>query len=95
MTSRDILVVVAVGQGGTLVLLVLLILANRWIRLRARAAVRPRRALLDAAMKGWALGEVGAELVVRGLEALPTGAAVDAIVAWATRLPGERWLALA
>ncbi len=95
MTARQLLVVVALIQGVLLVALMLLILVNRWVRGRARARLLPRRAVLDTAMKGWALGEVSAELVVRGLEALPTAAAVDSLVAWATRLPGERWRALA
>ncbi len=95
MTARQLLVMVALVQGAVLVALMLLILLNRWVRARARARLQPRRAVLDAAMKGWALGEVHAELVVRGLEALPTAAAVESLVAWSTRLPGERWQTLA
>lgn len=95
MTARQLLVVVALIQGVLLVALILLILVNRWVRGRARARLLPRRVVLDTAMKGWALGEVDSELVVRGLEALPTAAAVESLVAWATRLPGERWRTLA
>lgn len=95
MTARQLLVVIALIQGVVLVGLMLLILVNRWVRGRARARLEPRRVGLDTAMKGWALGEVEAGMVVRGLEALPTAAAVDSLVAWATRLPGERWRALA
>jgi HEAT repeat protein len=46
-------------------------------------------------MRGWALGEIEADLVVRALEALPTAAAIESLVAWSTRLPGERWRDLA
>jgi HEAT repeat protein len=95
LTSRQILIAVALVQGVALFLLVLVILTNRWIRARHRAALRPRREALDAAMRGWAMGEVGADLVVGALEALPTAAAVESLVARSTRLPGERWRALA
>lgn len=95
MTARQLLVVVALVQGVLLVALMILILVNRWLRGRARARLQPRRVVLDAAMRGWALGEVNAELVVRALEALPQAAAVESLVAWAARLPGERWHALA
>jgi hypothetical protein len=95
VTSRQLLVIVAMLQGTMLVALMVLILTNRWIQRRRRAALLPRRAVLDAAMRGWALGEVGPELVGRALEALPTDAAVEALVGWASRLPGERWPVLA
>ncbi len=95
MTARQLLVVVALVQGVLLVVLMLLILINRWVRGRARARLQPRRVVLDAAMRGWAMGEVEADLVVRALEALPRAAAIESLVAWATRLPGERWHALA
>lgn len=95
MTSQDFLVLIALSQCVTLAVLVLLILATRWTRERGRAALRPRRDLLDAAMKGWALGEIDAGLVARDLERLPIPAAVEALVAWSTRLTGERWRALA
>ena len=95
MTSRQLLVIVALIQGGMFVALMVLILTNRWIRRRRLAALQPRRAALDAMMRGWALGEVGTEAVARALEALPTDAAVEALVGWASRLPGERWPVLA
>ncbi len=95
MTARQLLVVVALVQGALLVVLMLLILINRWVRGRARARLHPRRLRLDATMRGWALGEVNAELVVRALVALPRAAAVESLVAWAARLSGERWRALA
>lgn len=95
MTARQLLVIVALIQGVVLVAMMLLILINRWARGRKRARLQPRRAVLDAAMRGWALGEVDADLVVRALEALPMPAAVESLVSWAARLPGERWRALA
>lgn len=95
MTSRQLLVIVALMQGTMLAGLILLIVTNRWIQRRRRAALVPRRAVLDATMRGWALGDVGPELVGRALEALPMDAAVEALVGWAGRLPGERWPVLA
>lgn len=95
MTARQLLVVVALVQGVLLVVLMLLILINRWVRSRARARLQPRRVVLDAAMRGWAMGEVNADTIVRALEALPRAAAVESLVAWAARLSGERWRALA
>lgn len=95
MTSRDLLVVLAAAQIVALAALLIAIFVNRWIRQRRRAGVRPRRAVLDQAMNGWALGEIGPELVARALEALPTPEAVEALVGWAGRLRGERWRALA
>ena len=95
MTSRQLFVIVAMLQGTMLAALLLLILTNRRIQRRRRAVRRPRRAALDAAMRGWALGEVGPEPVRRALEALPTDEAVEALVEWASRLPGERWPVLA
>ncbi len=95
MTSQQLLVIVALLQGTMLAALMLFILTNRWIRRRRRTALLPRRAILDATMRRWALGEVGPEPVGRALEGLPTAAAVDALVEWASRLPVERWSILA
>ena len=95
MIGRHLLVIVALVQGAMFAALMVLILMNRWIRRRRLATLQPRRAALDAVMRGWALGEVGPEAVGRALEALPTTEAVDALIGWATRLPGERWRMLA
>ncbi len=95
MTSRDVLIIVAVSQSVTLAGLLVAIAVNRWIRQRRRARVVPRRVVLDQAMNGWALGEIGPDLVARALEDLPTADAVEALVGWAGRLRGERWRALA
>jgi HEAT repeat protein len=95
VTSRDLLVVVAACQCITLAALVVAVFINRWIRQRRRAMVRPRRVVLDQAMNGWALGEIGPELLARALEDLPTADAVEALVGWAGRLRGDRWQALA
>lgn len=95
MTAEALLLFVALGQGASILALIAALLANRWWRRRRRDRVAPRRMVLDEAIKGWALGEVGPELVVRGLEALPRGDAVAALLAWSVRLTGERWHALA
>jgi len=95
VTARQLLLIVALIQGVLLVALMGLILVNRWVQARKRAHLQPRRAVLDAAMRGWAMSETNPDLVVRALEALPRAAAVESLVAWASRLPGERWRALA
>ncbi len=95
MRAETLLVVVAVLQGGSIVVLLAALLTNRWLRRRRRDRIAPRRMVLDAAIKDWALGDVGPELVVSGLEALPRRDAVAALLAWSVRLTGERWRALA
>lgn len=95
MTAQRLLLFVALLQGASIVALITFLVVNRWLRRRRRSRIAPRRAVLDEAIKGWALGEVGPELVVRALEALPRGAAVEALLAWSVRLTGERWRALA
>lgn len=95
MTAQRLLLIVAVVQGAAILGLIAVLLVNRWLRRRRRSRVGPRRVVLDEAIKGWALGEVGPELVVRALEALPRGDAVAALLAWSVRLTGERWRALA
>jgi HEAT repeat protein len=95
VTSRDLLVVVALAQGVVFLVLVSAILVNRWVRNARRAAVKPRRQALDAAMKGWALDETGPDPVARAVTALPRGIAVDALLGWSTRLPSDRWRSLA
>jgi HEAT repeat protein len=95
MTSRDFLYVVAIAQGLMLAALVALIVLNRWFRVRARARLDPRRRSLDQAMQRWALGQGSLTEVSAGLARLPVPVAVDALVAWASRVPGERWSELA
>ncbi|HJQ64803.1 MAG TPA: HEAT repeat domain-containing protein [Gemmatimonadales bacterium] len=95
MTAQNLLIVVALIQGVLLVGLMLLILINRWVREWARTRLLPRRAVLDAAMRGWAMGETDARFVIRALEDLPQTAAVESLVAWAARVSGERWRTLA
>ena len=91
MTSRQFLLIVAGAQGALLIALVTLIILNRWIRLRRSAKVDPRRIELDAVMLRWALGQADAEEVQRGLARLPVSVAIDALVTWSARVPGERW----
>jgi len=95
MSARHVLAVVALWQAGVFTVLILLILANRWVGVARRARLRPRRQALDAAMKDWALNVRPLAEVVHALAALPPAAAVEALVAWSARLAGERWTALA
>ncbi len=95
MTSRHFLAIVALSQGTLLVSLVILIVLNRWFRLRRRAREHPRRVALDAVMQRWALGEAEVGMVLLRLARLPVPLAVDALVTWSARVPGDRWRRLA
>jgi hypothetical protein len=95
MTSRQFLLIVAAAQGALLVALVTLIILNRWIRLRRSAKLDPKRIALDAAMQGWALGQIGTADVLGALGRLPVPIAIDALMTWSARVPGERWRELA
>jgi HEAT repeat protein len=91
VTSRQFLIVVAAVQGVLLIALIILIILNRWVRLRRRAKVHPRRVALDAVMQRWTLNQAGAADVLRGLARLPVPLAIDALVTWSARVAGERW----
>ena len=91
MTSLQFLWVVAVAQGILLVALVILIILNRWFRVRRSARLQPRRQALDAVMQRWTMGQAPAAEVVQALARLPVSLAVDALVTWSARVPGERW----
>ena len=91
MTSRDFLLVVAAAQGVLFVALVILIVLNRWIRLRRRAKVHPRRLELDAVMQRWALGQAAANEVLRALARLPMPLAIEALVNWSARVASGPW----
>lgn len=97
MTSQAFLLVVALVQGILLAALVILIILSRWVRLRRRAQVHPRRVQLDEAMQRWATGGGAADtaVVLQRLAAVPVPLAIDALVSWSARVPGERWHALA
>src|SRR5207253_100914 len=95
MTGRHFLAVVAVAQGALLVALIILIILNRWFRLRRRARVHPRVVRLNAAMQRWALGSTDLGSVLVHLGRLPIPLAVDALVSWSARVPGDRWRQLA
>jgi hypothetical protein len=95
MTARDFLVVVAIVQGGLLAALLVLIVLNRWFRLRRSSRLNPRREAVDASMRRWTAGTTPLAGVLIGLGRLPTPLAIDAIVKWSARVPGERWRQLA
>src|SRR5437879_3931223 len=71
--------------------LVILIILNRWFRVRRSARLQPRRQALDAVMQRWTMGQAPAAEVVQALARLPVSLAVDALVTWSARVPGERW----
>src|SRR3989442_1221667 len=91
VTNRQFLLIVAAAQGVLLVALIVLIILNRWIRLRRSAKLHPRRLELDAVMRRWTLSQAGADDVLRGLSRLPVSLAIDALVNWSARVAGERW----
>src|SRR5207245_1040885 len=91
VTSLQFLWVVAVAQGILLVALIILIILNRWFRVRGSARLQPRRQALDAVMQRWTMGQAPAAEVVQALARLPVSLAVDALVTWSARVPGERW----
>ena len=95
MTSHQVLFVVALVQGVLLAALIILIILNRWFRLRRRAQIHPRRVAVDASMRRWAAGAAPLTSVLVGLARLPMSLAIDALVGWSARVPGERWRDLA
>jgi hypothetical protein len=91
VTSLQFLWVVAVAQGILLVALIILIILNRWFRVRRSARLQPRRRELEAVMHRWTMGQAPAAEVVGALARLPVSLVVDALVTWSARVPGERW----
>ena len=95
MTARHFLAIVAIVQGALLAALLVLIVLNRWFRLRRSSRLNPRREAVDASMRRWAAGTAPLAGVLVGLARLPTPLAIDALVKWSARVPGERWRQLA
>ena len=95
MTARHFLTIVAIVQGALLAALLVLIVLNRWFRLRRSTRLTPRREAVDASMRRWAAGTAPLAGVLIGLGRLPTTLAIDALVKWSARVPGERWRQLA
>jgi HEAT repeat protein len=95
VTSREFLIVVAVVQGMLLGSLIVLVILNRWFRLRRRAREHPKRVALDASWRRWVAGTAPVTGVLVGLGRLPVPLAIDALVSWSARVPGERWRQLA
>ncbi len=95
MTARHFLTIVAIVQGALLAALLVLIVLNRWFRLRRSTRLNPRREAVDASMRRWAAGTAPLAGVMIGLGRLPTPLAIDALVKWSARVPGDRWRQLA
>ena len=95
MNARAFLIVVAIVQGGLLAALIVLIVLNRWFRVRRSTRLNPRREAIDASMRRWAAGTAPLTGVMIGLGRLPVPLAIDALVKWSARVPGERWRQLA
>jgi HEAT repeat protein len=95
VTARHFLIVVAIVQGLLLAALIVLIILNRWFRLRRSTRLTPRRQAVDASMRRWTAGTTPLAGVLVGLSRLPIPLAIDALVTWSARVPGERWRQLA
>jgi HEAT repeat protein len=95
MTARQFLIVVAIVQGALLGALIVLIILNRWFRVRRSTRLNPRREAVDASLRRWAAGTAPLAGVLVGLSRLPVPLAIDALVKWSARVPGERWRQLA
>jgi HEAT repeat protein len=95
VNARAFLTIVAIVQGGLLAALFALIVLNRWFRLRRSTRLTPRRDAVDASMRRWAAGTAPLAGVLIGLGRLPVPLAIDALVKWSARVPGERWRQLA
>ena len=95
MTGRQFQIVVALVQGALLGALIVLIILNRWFRLRRSTRLQPRRQAVDASMRRWSAGSTPLAGVMVGLSRLPAPLAIDMLVNWSARVPGERWRQLA
>jgi HEAT repeat protein len=95
MSARHFLLVVAIVQGALLGALIVLIVLNRWFRVHHSKRLLPRREAVDASMRRWAAGTTPLAGVLIGLSRLPVPLAIDALVKWSARVPGERWRQLA
>lgn len=95
MSAHAFLIVVAIVQGVLLGALIVLVILNRWFRLRRSTRLNPRREAIDASMRRWAAGTAPLAGVLIGLSRLPVPLAIDALVKWSARVPGERWRQLA
>jgi hypothetical protein len=95
VTSRHFLAIVAFGQAVLFIAFIVLIVLNRWFRLRSRARMRPKRSAVDAAMQRLAMGQADVGVVITRLARLPVPLAVDALVTWSPKIPSDHWGRLA
>ena len=80
MNARAFLTVVAIVQGILLGALIVLMILNRWFRLRRSTRLGPRREAIDASMRRWSAGTTPLAGVLVGLSRLPVPLAIDALV---------------
>src|SRR3989442_1952512 len=89
MSARHFLIVVAIVQGGLLAALIVLIILNRWFRLRRSTRLNPRRQAVDASMRRWAAGTTPLAAVLLRVGRLPPPPAIGGLGSWSARVPGE------
>ena len=85
------LLVIAIVQGILLAGLLILIVLNRWFRVRRRARVHPLRQACDAVFKRWTEGSATTAAVLETLERLPVPVRLDCLGAWAGLTPPPLW----
>ena len=95
MTARHLVLIAALVQGAFLAALLLLIVLNRWWRLARRATVHPLREAAERELRRWAAGDTGVDAVAAALVPLPPPIAIEQLAAWSSRVPQDRWPALA
>jgi len=91
VNADHLLAIVAVAQGALLAGLLILIVLNRWFRVRQRAQLHPRKLASDDAFRRWLAGEAGIAPVLEGLDRLPIPVAIDQLVTWVVRASAPRW----
>lgn len=95
VTARHLVLVAAVVQGAFVAALLMLIVLNRWVRVRRRAAILPRREAAEQQFRRWAAGDSDVAAVAKALVPLPASIAIERLAAWSSRVPVDRWPALA
>ena len=95
MSSALVLIVVVLAQAGLLAALIAVIVTIRWRGRRRTRRIAPLREASDRAMADWTTADGDIAVVEAALAALPPIVAVDVLVTWSSRAPGDHWHRLA